>query len=81
VVLPRAGTYQIRANSYQKHQTGSYTLNVRPGTGPAPQPQQQPSQPRPSNGGVIRPRPQGQPQPSQPQPSTGGGVIRRRPPG
>jgi uncharacterized caspase-like protein len=78
VVLPRAGTYHIRANSYQKHQTGSYTLEVRPGSGPAPQPQTQPA-PRPGNGGVIRPRPQ-QGQPAQPQPGTGG-VIRRRPPG
>jgi uncharacterized caspase-like protein len=76
VVLPRAGAYQIRANSYQKHQTGSYTLELRPGSGPAPQPQ---PAPRPNNGGVIRPRPQ-QGQPAQPQPSTGGGVIRRRPP-
>jgi hypothetical protein len=50
VVLPRAGTYQIRANSFLKHQTGSYTLQLRPGTGARPQPQQRPS------GGVIRRR-------------------------
>jgi hypothetical protein len=82
VVLPRTGTYQIRANSYLKHQTGGYTLNIRPGTGPRPQPQTQP-QPRPNNsnsGGVIRRRPpNGQQQPATP--GTGTGVIRRRPPG
>jgi len=77
VVLPRTGTYQIRANSYLKHQTGGYTLNVRPGSGPAPQPQTQPTQRPSGSGGVIRPRPQGQP--AQPQPGTGGGVIRPRP--
>jgi hypothetical protein len=74
VVLPRAGTYQIRANSYLKHQTGSYTLQVRPGSGPRPEPQTQPTQ-RPNNGGVIRPRPQQ----GQPPADHGGGVIRRRP--
>ena len=55
VVLPRTGTYQIRANSYLKHQTGSYTLQLGPGSGARPQPQQ-PQQNRPS-GGVIRRRP------------------------
>ena len=44
VTLPATGTYQIRANSYQKHRTGAYTLTVRG-----------PRQQRP--GGVIRPRP------------------------
>lgn len=76
VTFPSAGTYQIRANSFLKGQTGAYTLAIRPG-GAAPQPQ---NQPRPNNGGggTIRPRPQGG-QPSQPQPSTGGGTIRPRP--
>jgi Caspase domain len=56
VVLPSTGGYQIRANSFLKHQTGSYTLQIRPGTGARPQPQQpQQNQPRPS-GGVIRRR-------------------------
>lgn len=78
VVLPNAGTYQIRANSYLKHQTGSYTLQIRPGSGARPQPQQQN---QPSNGGgVIRRRnDQGQSQPSS-SGSSGGGVIRRRTP-
>lgn len=80
VVLPRTGTYQIRANSYLKHQTGAYTLQLRPGSGPAPQPQTQPTQ-RPNNGGVIRPRPQqGSQPPAGNSGSTGGGVIRRRNP-
>jgi uncharacterized caspase-like protein len=73
VTLPSAGTYQIRANSFLKGQTGAYTLSVATGGGAAPQP-------RPDNnsgGGVIRPRPQNQP--SQPRPSTGGGTIRPRP--
>jgi uncharacterized caspase-like protein len=71
VTLPGAGTYQIRANSFLKGQTGAYTLAVTTASGPAPQP-------RPSEGGgVIRPRPQNQP--SQPRPGTGGGVIRPRP--
>ena len=59
VVLPAAGTYQIRANSYQKHQTGAYTLQVGAGSGTVqPQRPQQPNRPRP-NGGVIRRRPPG----------------------
>ena len=71
VTLPTAGTYQIRANSFLKGQTGAYTLAVATGGGAPPQP-------RPSEGGgVIRPRPQTQP--SQPRPSTGGGTIRPRP--
>ncbi len=74
VTLPAAGTYQIRANSYEKGQTGAYALAVRAGGGGGAQPQPQ----RPNNGGgVIRPRPQNQP--TQPRPSTGGGTIRPRP--
>ncbi|HYR06415.1 MAG TPA: PPC domain-containing protein [Longimicrobium sp.] len=71
VTLPTAGTYQIRANSFLKGQTGAYTLAVASG-GAAPQPR-----PDNSGGGVIRPRPQNQP--SQPRPGTGGGTIRPRP--
>lgn len=71
VTLPAAGTYQIRANSFLKGQTGAYTLAVATGSGAAPQP-------RPSDGGAIRPRPQ-QTQPNRPRPSTGGGTIRPRP--
>jgi hypothetical protein len=71
VTLPAAGTYQIRANSYLKGQTGAYTLALSSGGSGSPQP-------RPSDGGgTIRPRPQNQP--SQPRPSTGGGTIRPRP--
>lgn len=73
VTLPQAGTYQIRANSFLKGQTGAYTLQIGAGTGARPQQ----DQPRPNNGGgVIRRRNEGQ----QTQPSTGGGVIRRRNP-
>ncbi|HVH13612.1 MAG TPA: caspase domain-containing protein [Longimicrobium sp.] len=75
VVLPRPGTYQIRANSFLKHQTGSYTLEIRPANGARPQ---QPAQSSPNSGGVIRRRTPGQQQPSTP---SSGGVIRRRPPG
>jgi|GEM_PF-5028859 len=75
VTLPAAGTYQIRANSFLKDQTGAYTLALRAGGGGGAQPQ--PSQPS-GGGGTIRPRPQNQP--SQPRPSTGGGgTIRPRP--
>jgi hypothetical protein len=71
VTLPAAGTYQIRANSYLKGQTGAYTLALASGGSGSPQP-------RPSEGGgTIRPRPQNQP--NQPRPSTGGGTIRPRP--
>ncbi|HEU4883387.1 MAG TPA: caspase family protein [Longimicrobium sp.] len=72
VTLPAVGTYQIRANSFLKGQTGAYTLAVATGSGAAPQP-------RPSEGGgTIRPRPQNQP--TRPRPSTGGGgTIRPRP--
>ncbi|WP_420127617.1 caspase family protein [Longimicrobium sp.] len=72
VTLPQAGTYQIRANSFLKGQTGAYTLAVGTASGPAPQP-------RPSEGGgVIRPRPRNEP--SQPaRPNSGGGTIRPRP--
>jgi hypothetical protein len=71
VTLPAAGTYQIRANSYLKGQTGAYTLALASGGSGSPQP-------RPSDGGgTIRPRPQNQP--NQPRPSTGGGTIRPRP--
>lgn len=77
VTLPRAGTYQIRANSFLKHQTGAYTLQIGAGTGPRPQ-QAQPQQNQPNgNGGVIRRRNEGQ---SQPSSGSGGGVIRRRNP-
>jgi uncharacterized caspase-like protein len=79
VTLPRAGTYQIRANSFLKHQTGSYTLRIGPGTGPRPQAQPQQNQPSNSGGGVIRRRNEGQSQPSS-SGSSGGGVIRRRNP-
>lgn len=72
VTLPAAGTYQIRANSYLKGQTGAYTLAVASGGGAAPQPR-----PSEGGGGTIRPRPQSQP--NQPRPSTGGGTIRPRP--
>jgi hypothetical protein len=72
VTLPAAGTYQIRANSYEKGQTGAYTLALRGGGGSV-----QPSQPSNPSGGVIRPRPQNQP--AQPRPSTGGTIRRRNP--
>jgi hypothetical protein len=72
VTLPAAGTYQIRANSYEKGQTGAYALAVRAGGGGGAQPQPRPNE----GGGVIRPRPQNQP--SQPRPSSGG-TIRPRP--
>ena len=80
VTLPAAGTYQIRANSFLKDQTGAYTLVLRPGGGGGggAQPQPQPQRPNNSGGGVIRPRPQGG-QPTQPQPSGGGSTIRPRP--
>lgn len=71
VTLPAAGTYQIRANSYLKNETGAYTLALRSGGGGSAQP----SQP---GGAVIRPRPQNQP--AQPRPSGGTGTIRRRNP-
>ncbi|HEX6369533.1 MAG TPA: caspase family protein [Longimicrobium sp.] len=74
VTLPQAGTYQVRANSYLKGQTGAYTLAVAAGGSGRPQPQpQQPGQ----GGSTIRPRPQNQP--SQPRPGTGGSTIRPRP--
>jgi hypothetical protein len=75
LTLPAAGTYQIRANSFLKNQTGAYTLALSSGGTPQPQ-----SQPGNSGGGVIRPRPQNQP--TQPRPSSGGtgGTIRRRNP-
>jgi hypothetical protein len=74
VTLPRAGAYQIRANSFLKGQTGGYTLQIGPGTGTPPQ-QAQPQQNPPSNnnGGVIRRRNEG-----QQSPPSGSGVIRRR---
>lgn len=73
ITLPETGTYQIRANSFLKDQTGAYTLAVASGGGARPQPQ-----PNNGGGGTIRPRPQNQP--SQPQPgSGGGGTIRPRP--
>lgn len=72
ITLPAAGTYQIRANSFLKGQTGAYTLALASGSGAAPQPR-----PGEGGGGTIRPRPQNQP--SQPRPGTGGGTIRPRP--
>ena len=72
VTLPAAGTYQIRANSFLKNETGAYTLAVASGGGAAPQ-----TRPNEGGGGTIRPRPQNQP--SQPRPGTGGGTIRPRP--
>lgn len=72
VTLPAAGTYQIRANSFLKDETGAYTLALRSGGSGS-------AQPGGNSGGVIRPRPQNQP--SQPRPSGGtGGTIRRRNP-
>jgi hypothetical protein len=71
ITLPANGTYQIRANSFLKNQTGAYSLTVRGGGGGSVQP----SQPGNSGGGTIRPRPQG----GQQRPSTGGGTIRPRP--
>lgn len=68
VTLPAAGTYQIRANSFLKHQTGAYTLSVAAGGSGGPQPA--------DDGGVIRPRPR----PQQNPPANPGGVIRRRTP-
>lgn len=79
VTLPIAGTYQIRANSFLKGQTGAYTLQISPGTGARPQPQNQQQPQNNSGGGVIRRRNDGQTS----QPSTGGGggtTIRRRNP-
>jgi uncharacterized caspase-like protein len=73
VTLPAAGTYQIRANSFLKGQTGAYTLAIATGSGAAPAPAQQNQ-----GGGVIRPRPQQNP-PAQPRPSTGGTIRRRNP--
>jgi hypothetical protein len=70
ITLPANGTYQIRANSFLKNQTGAYSLTVRGGGGGSVQP----SQPG-NSGGTIRPRPQG----GQQRPSTGGGTIRPRP--
>lgn len=72
ITLPETGTYQIRANSFLKDQTGAYTLAVASGGGARPRPQQ-----NDGGGGTIRPRPQNQP--NQPQPSGGGGTIRPRP--
>ncbi|HEX2079471.1 MAG TPA: caspase family protein [Longimicrobium sp.] len=68
VTLPTAGTYQIRANSYLKHQTGAYTLRVAAGGSGRPQPA--------NEGGIIRPRPQQ----NQNPPANQGGIIRRRTP-
>ncbi|HEX2077616.1 MAG TPA: hypothetical protein VHG08_07895, partial [Longimicrobium sp.] len=68
VTLPAAGTYQIRANSYLKHQTGAYTLSVAAGGSGGPPPV--------NDGGIIRPRPQQ----NQPRPSNQGTGIRRRNP-
>jgi uncharacterized caspase-like protein len=78
VILPAAGTYQIRANSYLKHQTGSYTLQLTSGAGARPQNPQPQNQPRPG-GGVIRRRGDSPPS-QQPSGGSGGGVIRRRTP-
>lgn len=75
ITLPETGTYQIRANSFLKDQTGAYTLAVAAGGGARPQPQQ-----NNESGGVIRPRPQNQPAQQRPNSSGSGGVIRRRNP-